>query len=338
MRVLNTAYKGTILLLFTIFSLPSFAQQKFIFEKPEMGSPFTITIYTADSAKAAAIATQAYRLADSLNNILSDYIDSSEINRLSATSGGYCYVPVSLPLFTIIQRAQQAARLSAGAYDITIGPVVELWRKARKTKSFPNNDSLVAALQKTGYRYLHIDSAHHALWLEKRGMQLDVGGLGKGFVAQAVLNLLTQNGFASAMINAGGKIVTSNTPGTQRGWLIAINAPEEKEEVLPRMLYLQNMAVSTSGDLYQNVVIDGKTYSHIVNPKTGIGLIQSKNVTAIARDGTTADWLSTACSILSKRKAMRLVKKIPGAALLITERKKGTIEKKSSPLFEKYYF
>lgn len=339
MQVVNVIYKAIIPSLFLFFlSDHSFAQQKFIFEQPEMGSPFTITIYTNDSVKAAAIAAQAFQLADSFNDILSDYIDSSEINRLSATSGSGRYVPVSLPLFTIIQRAQQAAVLSNGAYDITVGPVVKLWRKARKTKVFPDKDSLRLALQKTGYHYLHIDSIHQAIWLQKQGAQLDVGGLGKGFVAQAALDLLTQNGFASAMINAGGKIVISNAPGAQRGWLIAINAPEEKEEVLPRMLSLENMAVSTSGDLYQNVIINGKTYSHIVDPKTGIGLIRSKNVTAIARDGTTADWLSTACSILSKRKALRLVKKIPGAALLITETKKGTIEKKSSPLFEKYYF
>ena len=303
-----------------------------------MGSPFTITIYTTDSVKAAAIATQAFRLADSLNYILSDYIDSSEINRLSATSGTNQYIPVSIPLFDIIQRSQQAAILSNGAYDITIGTVVKLWRKARKTKIFPDKDSLRSALKKTGYHYLHLDSKHQSVWLEKKGMQLDVGGLGKGFVAQAVLDLLTRNGFTSAMVNAGGKIVVSNAPGVQRGWLIAINAPEEKEEVLPRMLSLQNMAVSTSGDLYQNVFIDGKTYSHIVNPKTGIGLTHSKNVTAIAPDGTTADWLSTACSILPQRKAARLVKKIPGAAVLFTERKKGTIEKKASAMFEKYYF
>ncbi len=324
--------------LLSLFSIHSFAQQKFIFEQPKMGSPFTITLYTIDSVKAATIAAQAFQLADSLNNILSDYIDSSEINRLSATSGTGQYLPVSIPLFNIIQRAQQAAILSNGAFDITIGTIIKLWRKARKTKTFPDKDSLRTALQKTGYRYLHLDTIHHTIRLEKRGMQLDVGGLGKGFVAQAALNLLTQNGFTSAMVNAGGNIVVSNSPGTQRGWLIAINSPEEKEVVLPRLLSLQNMAVSTSGDIYQNVEIDGKKYSHIVNPKTGIGLTHSKNVTAIAGDGTTADWLSTACSVLSTAKALRLVKKIPGVALLITERKKGTVEKKSSALFQIYYF
>lgn len=328
------------ILLFALFlfCFRSAAQNKYVFEEPKMGSPFTITIYTSDSVKAALIAAKAFQLADSLNFILSDYVDSSEINRLSASSGKGIYMPVSKPLFDIIQQAQSAAVLSNGAYDITIGPVVKLWRKARKAKIFPDKDSLQAALQKTGYRYIHLDTSHHSVLLEKKGMQLDVGGLGKGFVAQAALGLIKQNGFNQAMVNAGGKIVTGNAPEGQKGWLIGINQPEDKEEVLPQMLSLQNMAVSTSGDIYQYVELNGKKYSHIVDPKTGIGLTHQKNVTAIAADGTTADWLSTACSVLSTRQSMQLVKKIKGAALLITERENGKIKKKTSPLFKTYYF
>lgn len=318
--------------------LYSNAQKKYTFEKPKMGSPFVITIYTNDSVKAAAIAAKAFQLVDSLNNILSDYIDSSEINRLSASSGKGIYVPVSQPLFDIIQQAQHASVLSNGAYDITIGPVVKLWRKARKTKSFPGKDSLESALQKVGYKYVHLDTANHSVSLAKSGMQLDVGGIGKGYVAQAALDLIKQNGFSSAMVSAGGSIVTLNAPGDNKGWLIGINEPEEKEAIMPQMLSIQNMSVSTSGDIYQYVEFNGKRYSHIVDPKTGIGLTSQKNVTVIAKDGATADWLSTACSVLSIKQSMRLIKKIKGAALLITENKNGKIVKKSSILFKTYYF
>ncbi len=134
------------------------------------------------------------------------------------------------------------------------------------------------------------------------------------------------------------KLLLQMRRDNQKGWIIGINQPEEKIEILPQMLSLQNMAVSTSGDIYQYVELNGKKYSHIVNPKTGIGLTHQKNVTAIAKDGTTADWLSTACSVLSTKQSMRLVKKINGAAILITENKNGKIKKKSSPLFKTYYF
>ncbi len=315
-----------------------FAQQKYVFEQPKMGSPFTITIYTTDSIAATLAAGQAFQVADSLNLLLSDYVDSSEINRLSATSGSGKYVKVSLPLFNILQRALDAAIISDGAYDITIGPVVKLWRRARKDQRLPSPDSIRQALQKVGYHYVHLDIMTHSVWLEKKGMQLDIGGLGKGYVAQAALDFLKTKGLDTAMVNAGGKIVTGTAPAGQQGWRIGINEPDEKTEILPRMLSLHHMAVATSGDIYQYVEIDGKKYSHIVDPNTGIGLLNSKNVTAIARDGTTADWLSTACSVLTVHQSMRLIKKIKGAALLITEKKNGKVEKKSSRLFKKYYF
>jgi thiamine biosynthesis lipoprotein len=300
-----------------------------------MASPFTITIYTIDSTGAARAAEAAFRKADSLNGALSDYIDSSEINRLSATSGQGHYIGVSPPLFAILQRSLQAAQWSHGAYDITMGPVVRLWRIARKTKQFPPADSLQTALARVGYSYIHLDTVHRSVWLEKSGMKLDVGGLGKGFVAQAALDLLREYGFAAAMVNAGGKIVTGDPPGTD-GWVIGINAPGEKERIMPLLLQLDHQSVATSGDIYQYVELNGKRYSHIIDPRTGIGLTRRRNVTAIAADGTTADWLATACSILSYRQSLRLIRRLPGAALFITEKRKEKIIAKSSPGFRKY--
>lgn len=301
-----------------------------------MGSPFTITIDAGDSLAASQAAAAGFRKADTLNSLLSDYIDSSEINRLSATSGQGQYVKVSTPLFDILRRSQEAARLSGGSYDVTVGPVVKLWRKARKTGIFPDKDSLRKALKRTGYRYMHLDSNAHSVWLEKPGMQLDVGGLGKGFVAQAVLDLLSEQGFPSAMVNAGGKIVTGRPPTGKPGWVIGINAPGEKEQILPLLLSLQNMAVATSGDIYQYVEWKGRRYSHIVDPKTGIGLTRRRNVTAIAADGTTADWLATACSILSFRRSRKLIRHFRGAAVFVTEKRNGAIIQKSSINFKQY--
>src|SRR6185437_12791002 len=136
---------------------PLHAQQKFVFEKPAMGSPFAISIFANDSAKAAQAAASAFHCADSLNEIFSDYIDSSELNRLNATSGGNRYVRVSESLFDILKYCIEAARLSDGAYDISMGPVVKLWRKARKEKRLPDPDSLKVAMQKVGHLFIHLN-------------------------------------------------------------------------------------------------------------------------------------------------------------------------------------
>lgn len=173
-----------IIFLTTFLLTPAlFAQKKFVFEQPKMGSPFTITIFSNDSVKAAEAAAIAFHCADSLNLIFSDYVDSSELNRLNATSGQGRYVPVSAAMSDILKYSLEAARYSEGSYDISMGPVVRLWRKARKEKKLPNNNSLKRAMKKVGYKYIHLDTIHQAVWLEKPGMQLDLGGLGKGYVA-----------------------------------------------------------------------------------------------------------------------------------------------------------
>src|SRR6185437_5737533 len=145
---------------------PLNAQQKFVFEKPAMGSPFAISIFANDSAKAAQAAASAFHCADSLNAIFSDYIDSSELNRLNVTSGQNRYVPVSEALFDILKYSLEAAKMSGGSYDISMGPVVKLWRKARKEKVLPNRDSLTMAMSKVGYQYIHLNEVEKSVWLE----------------------------------------------------------------------------------------------------------------------------------------------------------------------------
>ncbi len=302
-----------------------------------MGSPFTISIFANDSAKAAQAAESAFHCADSLNAIFSDYIDSSELNRLNATSGENRYVPVSAALFDILQYSLAAAKISGGSFDISMGPVVKLWRKARKEKVMPDRDSLKNAMNKVGYQYIHLNMNQRSVWLEKKGMLLDLGGLGKGYVAQAALHVIQSKGFKSAMVNAGGNLAIGEASPGRKGWRIGITVPEEKDDLMPRLLLLKNTSVATSGDIYQHLDINGKRYSHIIDPKTGLGITSQRNVTVIAKDGAISDWLATACSILSEKKSFKLIKKFPGAALLISEIKDGKLIKKSSPNFKNYF-
>lgn len=324
------------ILAFLCAHIVSFGQQKFVFEQPKMGSPFTISIFTNDSVKAQLIAFAAFHCADSLNNIFSDYIDSSELNRLNALSGKNCYVPVSAALFDILKYSVEAGKLSKGSYDISMGPVVKLWRKARKEKKMPDSDSLKRAISFVGFQYIHLDAENRTVWLEKTGMQLDLGSLGKGYVAQAAFNVLAAAGFNSAMVNAGGKIVIGEAPPGRNGWLIGITVPEEKEKIISRILLLKNTSVATSGDIYQHLDINGKRYSHIIDPKTGLGITWQRNVTVIAKNGTVSDWLSTACSVLPIKEAFKLIRQFD-AAILITELKNGKLNQKSSGNFKNYF-
>ena len=323
-------------LMISFCRYPALSQKKYVFEQPEMGSPFIISIHGDDSSAVAAAANAAFRKIDTLNTLFSDYIGSSELSRLSATAGSGKYISVSPCLMDILQRSLQASRYSNGSFDITVGPVVKIWRKARKEKIFPERDMLQKAMQAVGYKYIHLDSLHRAAWLERPGMQLDLGGIAKGYAAQAALQVIREAGFPAAMVDAGGDLMTGAAPPGRTGWRIGINLPEEQEELMPKLLLLQNRAVATSGDVYQYLEFNGRRYSHIVDPKTGLGVTLQRNVTVIARDGATADWLATACSILPLHKAFRLIKKFPDAGLLITERKKETLFLKMSKGFKNY--
>ena len=298
-----------------------------------MGSPLNITLYANDSVKASQIATEAYKIADSLNLIYSDYLENSELSLLSKKSGTCEFTKVSPALWEMLNLSIKAAQQSKGVYDITVGSVVKLWRKVRKEKIFPEEKKLKNALKSVGYQNIILDSTTHSVKLLRANTQLDVGGIGKGYVAQIIVNFCKSKGIEKVLIDAGGKLVMSTQ--IDKPWKIGITIPNS-EELIPRYLILQNQAVATSGSMYQFVEINGKRYSHIVNPHTGLGVTHQRNVTVIAPDGATADWLATACSVLSVKKALKLIKSMPNCELLMAEMQKGKLKMWQSEGFEEY--
>lgn len=254
---------------------------------------------------------------DTLNLAFSDYLPQSELNRLCATAGKNEWVPVSPELFSILQKAKRANAISKGSFDITLSPVIRLWRTARRKQQLPPKDSIALAMKKVGNKYILLDAKTRSVKLTRVNMQLDLGGIAKGETAQKCIVRLKELGFPFALADAGGDIVAGGTPEDLPGWKVAINLPES-EELMDRQLILRNKAVTTSGDLYQYLVVNGVRYSHIIDPLTGWALTNSRNVTVIADSGADADWLTKACSILPINKALKLVKKFKGAEVQIT--------------------
>lgn len=289
-----------------------------------MGSPFNLVFYTTDSVKATTLAATSFALVDSLNHIFSDYDPASELNQLNQTAGTNRFVYISAPLYQILKQGIEAAKESHGRFDITIGPLSWLWRQSRREHRFPADSAVQQAKRKTGFQKLQLDTVNHRVQLFQKAMQLDLGGIAKGYTAQAVVNFLSANGITSALLDAGGDIACSGAPPNKEGWTIGINVPEQANDLLDKTILLQSGAVATSGDVYQYTEHNGKKYSHIIDPKTGYGVTFQRNVTIIAREGATADWLATACSILPVGKAKKLARR-HHAALLIGVLKKGNV-------------
>ena len=311
-------------------------QKRFSFTELKMGSPFTIILYSGNSARATLLAGQCFNLVDSFVFIFSDYIDSSELSKLSAAAGSSLSVSISPAMFDILLQSKKAFDKSEGAFDITIGPLSKLWRKSRKAKQFPADDTVQAIKKLIGFNKLILDTINKKVTLTQPGMKLDLGGIAQGYIAQKVIDFLHSQNINHALVNASGDIVMSGAPPGLNGWTIGINLPERTDELLSRTLLIQQKAVTTSGDAYQFTEHGGKKYSHIIDPRTGYGVTWQRNVTAIANDGTTADWLATACSILSIKKAKRLAAAL-GAEVLIAEIKKDKLVFHSTKGFATYW-
>jgi thiamine biosynthesis lipoprotein len=292
------------------------ADTRFQFSQTEMAVPVKVVLYAPTQALATRIAQAAFDRIAALNQVFTDYDTQSELMRLSSTSGEGIAVPVSEDLWRVLSRAQQISRMSAGAFDISVGPVVRLWRRARRQKELPPNVQLHETLSRVGYEKIRLFPADHKVELTTKGMRLDLGGIAKGYILAAALETMRQQGVRAAMIHAGGDSALGDPPPGRSGWRIGVGMLKSDAPPL-EFLSLANTSVASSGDMWQFVEIGGRRYSHIVDPRTGVGLTGRSNVTVVAPDGATADALATAVSVLGHERGLRLIDATPDAAALV---------------------
>ncbi len=218
---------------------------------------------------------------------------------------------------TVLKRAEAISQASDGAFDVTVGPVVKLWRRSWRSKEKPEEKTIAEALSRISYKHLSLDPRASTVTLAKPGMQLDFGAIAKGYACDEALRILKEHGFPSALVEAGGDMACGEAPPGKAGWTIEIEALASGSGRSPRLLTVKNCGIATSGDAYQFVEFDGVRYSHIVDPKTGMGLTHRSSVTVVAPDGTTADALASAVSVLGPERGKALVEKTAGAEMLL---------------------
>jgi thiamine biosynthesis lipoprotein len=288
-----------------------------------MAVPVRIVLYAPENAAATRAAEAAFSRIRQLNAILSDYDPESELRRLSSAAAEGKAVPVSKDLWQVLSQSQELSRRSAGAFDVTVGPAVRLWRRARRRHALPSPQRLRAARKLVGYQFVRLDSQHRAVELLKPGMQLDLGGIAKGYAVDEALAVLRQQGIGRALVDAGGDIVVGDPPPGKNGWRIGVT--RLKADGPPsRVVLLSRAAIATSGDTWQYVEIGGRRYSHIVDPHTGLGLTDHSSVTVVAPKGILADGLASAVSVLGPKKGLELIDATPGAAALIIRAPQGS--------------
>lgn len=310
------------------------ALSRYAFVEPHMGTRFQIVVWAPDEATAAKAAKAAFDRIAGLDGIMSDYKPASELMRLCRQAGGDP-VPVSAELFIVLSRAQEVSRRSDGAFDVTVGPLVRLWRRARKTREMPDARELAEARELVGYEKVRLDPAGRTVQLGKAGMLLDLGGIAKGYAADQALAVLAGHGLKRALVAAGGDIAVGDPPPGTTGWDVGIASLENPDGNPSRHLLLRNAAVSTSGDAEQFVEIGGKRYSHIVDPRTGIGLVGRMSVSVLARYGIDADSLTKVVCVLGPDRGLKLIEEQEGASALVVRKTEHGLETIASSRFPK---
>lgn len=297
--------------------------------RPLMGVAWTITVYARDRDCGEQAIAAGFAEAGRLERILSDYDPTSELSRLSATAPTPDPIAVSDDLWNVLARADEFCRLTDGAFDITVGPLTTLWRQSRRSGHLPRPDKLAAAQAAVGAEAVVLDREARMVALTRPGMRLDPGGIGMGYAADRVLAVLADHGIASAMVDASGDVAVSAAPPGAAGWRIDV-APMPGERA-GGVVVLENAAITTSGDARQFVAIDGRRFSHIVDPATGLGVAGPAAVTVIAPDCTTADAVATAAGVLGHDRGPAVIARFPDVSARFVWRDGETVRALATP-------
>ncbi len=263
-----------------------------------------------------------------IDKMMSDYKPDSELSKVNREAFANP-VKVSPELFEILQKSVEFSRLSNGAFDVTVGPLVDLWHKAGEANVVPDENTLAAAKARVGFEKLILDANERTVQFAVKGMRLDLGGIAKGYAVDKAVGAMRREGAIGGMVCASGDIRCFGKPADKDTWRVglqnpvAANQPASNgaigaEQVL-MVLKVNDMAVSTSGDYRRFVAIGRKRYSHIIDTSTATGASKLSSDTILAANAVDTDALSTAVNVMGAQKGLALVESLAGVeAILIT--------------------
>ncbi len=294
--------------------------QRLEYEHASMGTLFRIVLHAPDAVAAQRAATAAFARLDEIDGRLSDYAPQSELSRLSRASEGSVPTPwlaLSADLYAVLTRAREISQATDGALDVTCGHATRLWRRALRERELPGAEELESARASIDWRALEVRHAEPAARWTRANVRLDLGGIAKGYALDCMLSLLASEGLESALVIGGGDMVAGEPPPGKRAWRVELLLPSAGPEEPRAVIELCRAAVATSGDLYRGAEIDGRRYSHLVDPQTGLALTESRGASVVALDAITADALATAACVLGPVQGRSLFERFPQCKFLL---------------------
>lgn len=284
-------------------------ERLYTFREPHMGTEFTLRIYAGEGSveELTLLSRRVFDRVAELNQAFSDYLPESELNDFARAPAGQP-VPVSRDLYRILDLSKQLSEETYGAFDISAGPLIRLWRMSRKNRKLPTPEQIAGAKARTGSMFLDLDPVAQTVTKKVDGMLFDLGGIAKGYAADEALRLLKEAGYPRSLVAASGDIVVGEAPPGRAGWRIGIETLEIGGDLKElETVTLVNRAISTSADTRRYYEQEGVRYSHIVSTRTGLGLTERIGASVIAPDATTSDSHATAVTLLGEKEGLQFI-------------------------------
>ena len=280
-----------------------------------MGTVFTVIAYGRDARTLAQVVNEAFEEIDRLDAQMSNYRPESElegINRRAAREA----IMVEPKLFQLIRDSLRYSEETGGAFDTTVGPLMKAWGFFRGQGRVPSRSELSQVLKRVGYRRVKLDPATRTLRFDAEGVELDLGGIAKGYAVDQVVEILRANGVTSALVSSGtSSLYALGAPPEERGWKVTLRDPYEPEKV-GDVVYLKNYSLSASGSYEKFFKLDGKTYCHILDPRDGRPVENMLATAVLAPRAVESDALSTAFFVLGPVRSRRYLSTHPNLAVL----------------------
>jgi len=296
-----------------------------------MGTFARVVAVAMEEEKGRECVEAGFEVIEQVDNSMSDYKSDSELSMVNREAFEKD-VKISAELFDVLRKSVEYSRKTAGAFDVTVGPLVDLFRLAEEEGFTPTEEQIAGAKEKVGYEKLKLDEQNMTVKFAVEGMRIDLGGIAKGYSIDKAIKIMQKCGAIGAMVDIGGDIKCFGAPPTgKKFWKIGLQEPGDMKEgvaegELSLVLSLTDAAIATSGDYRRYVLLDGKKYSHIIDARTGAGSEGLSSVTIISDDAIDADALATAVSVMGTEKGLELIESLENTeAILISSKDKAKL-------------
>lgn len=311
-----------LLLLAVIFITRTVAQnnpEAFAYTEKanHMGTVFQITAIGKNETLAKQAVAKAYQEVERIERLISSWDEHSETSLINRNAG-LTPVTVSEELFNLIERSKKVSKLSNGIFDISFASIDKIWRFDGSMKTIPSEEEIANSVSKINYENILLNPTDHSVFLKEQGMKIGFGGIGKGYTANRCKVLMQEMGIESGVVNAGGDLITWGKQANGEEWTIGIADPSKKESALS-YLKISDHSVVTSGNYERFIELDGKKYSHIIDPTTGWPAESLTSVTIICPDAEIGDALATTVFILGVDKGLQLINRLNGIECFIID-------------------